>query len=77
MCDVQCAMGEGEENHVRRVTALTGVGGLMVLAACVPGPAQVMLPSAGVTATLPRTIRVQVREGTALVTRDAASIGEM
>ena len=57
---------------MRRLTALAGVGGLVVLSACATGPAHVTLPSPAVTAALPRTIRVQVREGTALVVRRVA-----
>jgi stage II sporulation protein D len=56
---------------VSRLTALAVVGGLVVLSACVPA-VRVMLPSAGVRSTVPGTIRVQVREGTALVIREVA-----
>jgi stage II sporulation protein D len=44
----------------------------MALSACAPGPVRVMLPSAGARSTVPSTIRVQVREGTALVIREVA-----
>jgi stage II sporulation protein D len=57
---------------MRRVTARVGVAGLLMLSGCAPGPAHVTLPSAVVTTALPRTIRVQVREGTALVIREVA-----
>jgi stage II sporulation protein D len=45
---------------------------LMAVWACAPGPVRVTLPAAGATAPVPRTIRVQVREGAALVIRDVA-----
>jgi stage II sporulation protein D (peptidoglycan lytic transglycosylase) len=73
MRDAGCARRDLRrgQNQVRRLTALAGAGVLM-LSACVPGPARVTLPSAAMAATVPRTVRVQVREGTAVVIREVS-----
>ena len=55
---------------MRRLTTLAGVAGWLVLSACAPGPVRVMLPSGVARTAAPRVIRVQVREGTALVVRE-------
>jgi stage II sporulation protein D len=57
---------------VRSLTIVAVVAALMTASGCATGPAHVTLPSAAVTAALPRTVRVQLREGTALVVREVA-----
>jgi stage II sporulation protein D len=57
---------------MRSLTTVAVVAALMALSACAPRPVRVMLPPAVDMTTLPGTIRVQVREGTALVVREVA-----
>jgi stage II sporulation protein D len=57
---------------VPRVLKVLGISFLLVSAGCVVAPVRVMLPSAGMRTAAPKTIRVQVREGTALVVRQVA-----
>ncbi len=58
--------------ELSRVRTLAGVVGLLALTACAPGPARVALPSGRARTATPETLRVQVREGTALVVRQIA-----
>lgn len=57
---------------MRSLTSVAIVAALMAVSACAPGPTRVMLPSDVGRTTVPGTIRVQVREGTALVIREVA-----
>jgi stage II sporulation protein D len=52
---------------LRRVA---GISFLILATACASGPVQVALPSSVARSAAPRTIRVQVREGAALVVRE-------
>ncbi|HMC78092.1 MAG TPA: SpoIID/LytB domain-containing protein [Vicinamibacterales bacterium] len=54
---------------MRRVLAFSF---LLLAAGCASGPAHVMLPSGAARPAAPRTLRVQVREGSALVVRELA-----
>lgn len=58
--------------QVLRVLRVLGISFLLISAGCVAAPVRIMVPSAGVRAAVPKTIRVQVREGTALVVRQIA-----
>lgn len=53
-----------------KLRSLGAIAGMLMAAGCATGPGRVMLPSGKVTSALPRTIRVQVREGTARVVRE-------
>ena len=58
--------------RVRKVlAALVLAGAVLAIASCAPGPVRVGGPSASVR-TRPMMLRVQVREGTALVVREVA-----
>jgi stage II sporulation protein D len=60
------------ECTVRSLTTVVVVAALMALSACATGPVRVTLPSNVARTAVPRTIQVQVREGTALVVREVA-----
>jgi stage II sporulation protein D len=57
---------------LRVLRAVLGISFLLAGAGCVAAPVRVMVPSGGVRTAAPKTIRVQVREGTALVVRQVA-----
>jgi stage II sporulation protein D len=57
---------------VRTVLKVLGISFLLMSAGCVVAPVRVMLPSGSVRTAAPKTIRVQVREGSALVVRQVA-----
>jgi len=55
---------------VLRVLPVVGGVAAIAITACVSGPVRVGMPGAASTSTRPATIRVQVKDGTALVVRD-------
>ena len=55
--------------RVRRVLPVLGVLASVVLAGCAPGPVRVMMPGSAARAK-PATIRVQVKDGSAIVVRE-------
>jgi stage II sporulation protein D len=55
-----------------QVLKVLGIAFLLTAGGCVVAPVRVTVPSAGVRTVAPKTIRVQVREGSALVVRQVA-----
>ena len=58
--------------RVLKVRRFVGFALLTLAAGCVSGPVRVMLPSSAARPAAPKTLRVQVREGSALVVREVA-----
>jgi stage II sporulation protein D len=57
---------------VRKVLRVVGIPFLLVATGCAVAPGRVTVPSGVLRTAAPKTIRVQVREGTALVVREIA-----
>lgn len=57
---------------VLRVLRVLGISFLLMSAGCVVAPVRVLVPAGGTRTGAPKTIRVQVREGSALVVRQVA-----
>ena len=58
--------------RVLNVLKVLGISFLLMSAGCVAAPVRVMMPSGVARTAAPKTIRVQVREGSALVVRQVA-----